>query len=58
MSGKRGRPKKPDSVVVHVCFKMNKNDLEKLKELQQKEGFDQFGTFVKSILLKYLNQHK
>ena len=58
MGRKRGRPKKPDSVVVQICFRMNKNDLEKLKELQQREGFEQFGTFVKSILLKYLNQHK
>lgn len=55
---RRGRPKKNDSVTVNICFKMNIKDYEKLKELQKVEGFEQFGTFVKSILLRYLNQYK
>ena len=55
MAGKRGRPKK-DTVIVQTTFSLPKEAYEKMKELMKKRGFDQVGTFLKSLILKEIEQ--
>ena len=55
MSKKRGRPKK-NTIVIQTSFSLEKETYEKMLKLMRKRGFDQVGTFLKSLILKEIEE--